>query len=105
MKCLITQYGKLVFLDKIISIEIIDSKDYYTGDMEHFAKEYESILIATDVNDNEIFLGEYKDYFSCEDVRDNIALWASTDNELDYYVVMIDDPTLYPLCHEIKKKQ
>lgn len=103
LKALITQYCKLVVMNNITTIEMIEADDYYGKDRGGSLAEIEYVLVAKDTNDNEIHLGDYRGQSICENLIDNIAEWISSENNMPVYRLWLDYPEFYPILYDLKE--
>lgn len=89
-KIIKTQYMDIVFADKLIEIKKIDFDEYFPKD-DHIHNTEGAVLIAKDINGNEIWLGEYENISTAEDIQDDMMEWLTSDCDLNPFEVVFDD--------------
>ena len=80
----------IVFADKLIEIKKIGFDKYFTED-DHIHSADGAVLIAKDINGNEIWLGEYENISTAEDIQDDMMAWLTSDCDLNPFEVVFDD--------------
>ncbi|MBR1384158.1 MAG: hypothetical protein IJ555_10200 [Ruminococcus sp.] len=88
-KIILTQSFDIVFPDKLIGIKVIDGDTYYNRENGTFGDD--GVIVATDINGNEIFLGEYRDYFKARDMVEDISDWLANNIDLNPFDIICDD--------------
>lgn len=97
MKCLKTHLGIGVNMDNIISIEGT-TPDLLPEDMKKtLDSDTKGVIVATDINNNEIILGEYSSDFHLINIIQDIMEWLSDPDSFDIYLVLEEDDE-YPFA-------
>ena len=97
MKWLKTYLGVGVNMDNIISIEGTTS-DLLPEDIKNtLDSDTKGVVIATDINNNEIILGEYSSDFHLIDITQDIMEWLSDPDSFDIYIMIGEDDD-YPFA-------
>lgn len=102
MKSLSTQFNEIVFLQHIQTIKIEDADTYFksVGYPDNYGSMYEAVLTATLDSGDVVELADYKDYNTCEDIFECIAVWASLEDDTSVFVLWHED-----FEDEIKKQK
>lgn len=91
MKCLIDYKGNGIIMDNIISVEweSLIGKSEYLENLRKIVKlkEAKGVIFATDVNNNTIVLGEYKDDYNLDDTVLDIMKWAANPEATDVFIM------------------
>ncbi len=102
LKSLSTQFNEIVFLQHIQTIKIEDADTYFksVGYPDNYGSMYEAVLTATLDSGDVVELADYKDYNTCEDIFECIAVWASLEDDTSVFVLWHED-----FEDEIKKQK
>ena len=102
LKSLSTQFNEIVFLQHIQTIKIEDADTYFksVGYPDNYGSMYEAVLTATLDSGDVVELADYKDYNTCEDIFECIAVWAALEDDTSVFVLWHED-----FEDEIKKQK
>jgi len=102
LKSLSTQFNEIVFLQHIQTIKIEEAGTYFksVGYPDNYRSSYEAVLTATLDNGDVVELADYKDYDTCEDIFECIAVLASLEDDTSVFVLWHED-----FEDEIKKQK
>lgn len=92
-KVITTQSMDIVFVDKLIEIKLVSYDEYYPDNecYSHIRSLDGNVLIAKDINGEEIQLGEYDNGSFGEDILWDLTNWLSSDCDLNPFDVIFDE--------------